>query len=115
MLYWLDICEEPGDLVAEGSIHGSEELMRKVKKAKRAMKSKSDVFCRVDAVVAPKARSARNSVMSEPRGSHSFFAVRRRADRTVTLSQIVHLRAPSHEYTLRCMLNRTLILITSAA
>ena len=37
-------------------------------------------------------------VMSEPRGSHSFFAVRRRADRTVTLSQIVHL-------TLRCMLN----------
>jgi len=36
--------------------------------------------------------------MSEPRGSHSFFAVRRRADRTVTLSQIVHL-------TLRCMLN----------
>ena len=30
-------CEEPGDLVAEGSIHGSEELMRKVKKAKRAI------------------------------------------------------------------------------
>jgi pyrroloquinoline quinone (PQQ) biosynthesis protein C len=24
---WLDICEEPNDLVAEGSIHGSEELM----------------------------------------------------------------------------------------
>jgi len=24
---WLDICEEPSDLVAEGSIHGSEELM----------------------------------------------------------------------------------------
>jgi hypothetical protein len=22
VLYWLDICEEPGDLVAEGSIHG---------------------------------------------------------------------------------------------
>ena len=37
MLYWLDICEEPGDLVAEGSIHGSEELMRKAKKAKRAI------------------------------------------------------------------------------
>ena len=34
---WLDICEEPGDLVAEGSIHGSEELMRKVKKATRAI------------------------------------------------------------------------------
>jgi hypothetical protein len=33
----------------------------------------------------------------------------------MTLSQIVHLRAPSHEYTLRGMLNRTLILITSAA
>jgi hypothetical protein len=35
--YWLDICEEPGDLVAEGSIHGSEELMRKIKKAKQAV------------------------------------------------------------------------------
>jgi len=34
---WLDICEEPSDLVAEGSIHGSEELKRKVKKAKRAI------------------------------------------------------------------------------
>ncbi len=52
--------------------------------------------------------------MSEPRGSRSFFSVRRRADRTMTLSQIVHLRAPSHEYTLRCMLSRTLILTTSA-
>jgi hypothetical protein len=37
VLYWLDILREPGDLVAEGSIHGSEELMRKVKKAKRAI------------------------------------------------------------------------------
>jgi hypothetical protein len=37
VLYWLDICEEPGAPVAEGSIHGSEELMRKVKKAKRAI------------------------------------------------------------------------------
>jgi len=37
VLYWLDTCEEPGDLVAEGSIHASEELMRKVKKAKRAI------------------------------------------------------------------------------
>jgi hypothetical protein len=37
VLYWLDICEEPGDLVAEGSIHASEELMRTVKKAKRAI------------------------------------------------------------------------------
>jgi hypothetical protein len=44
--------------------------------------------------------------MIEPRASHSLFAVRRRADRTVTLSQIVHLA-------LRCMLSRTLILITS--
>jgi hypothetical protein len=32
----------------------------------------------------------------------------------MTLSQIVHFRAPSHEYTLRCMLSRTLILTTSA-
>ena len=36
VFYWLDICEEPGELVAEGSIHGSEELLRQVKKAKRA-------------------------------------------------------------------------------
>ena len=50
----------------------------------------------VDALVAPKARSAPSSVMSEPRGSHALFAVRRRDDRTVALSQIVHL-------TLRCM------------
>jgi len=28
---------------------------------------------------------------------HSFFLLRRHADRTVTLSQIVHLRAPPHE------------------
>jgi hypothetical protein len=53
--------------------------------------------------------------MSEPCGSHSFFAVRRRADQTMAMSQIVHLPAPSHEYTLRGMLNRTLILITSTA
>jgi hypothetical protein len=46
---------------------------------------------------------------------NSFSAMRRRADRTMTLSQIVHLRAPSHEYALRCKSNRTLILITSAA
>jgi hypothetical protein len=37
VFYWLDICEKPGELVAEGSIHGSEEFLRKVKKAKRAM------------------------------------------------------------------------------
>ena len=47
--------------------------------------------------------------------TRSFFAVRRRADRTMTLSQIVHLRALSHEYTLRRTLNRTLFLTTSAA
>jgi hypothetical protein len=47
--------------------------------------------------------------------THSFFVVRRRADRTMTLSQIVHLRALSHEYTLRRTLNRTLFLTTSAA
>jgi hypothetical protein len=37
VFYWLDICEKPGELVAEGSIHGSEEFLRQVKKAKRAM------------------------------------------------------------------------------
>jgi len=42
-------------------------------------------------------RAPRSSVMSEPRGSHSFFAMRLSADQAVTLSQIVHLRAPSHE------------------
>jgi hypothetical protein len=36
-------------------------------------------------------------LMSKPRGSHSFFAVRRRTDQTNTLSQFVHLRAPPHE------------------
>jgi hypothetical protein len=34
---------------------------------------------------------------SEPRGSRSFFAVRRLTDQTMTLSQFVHLRAPPHE------------------
>ena len=37
VFYWLDICEQPGELVAEGSIHGSEQLMRKVKKARRTI------------------------------------------------------------------------------
>jgi len=46
----------------------------------------------------PQRREApRGSVMSEPGGSYLFFAARRRADRTVTLSQIVHLHARSHE------------------
>jgi hypothetical protein len=35
--YWLDVCDEPGDLIAEGSIHGSEVMLRKVKKANRAV------------------------------------------------------------------------------
>ena len=34
--YWLTISDEPGNLVAEGSISASEDLLRKVKKAKRA-------------------------------------------------------------------------------
>ena len=34
--YWLTICDEPGNLVAEGSISASEDLLRKVKKANRA-------------------------------------------------------------------------------
>ena len=31
--YWLTIVLKPGSLIAEGSISGSEELMRKIKKA----------------------------------------------------------------------------------
>jgi hypothetical protein len=34
--YWLTISDEPGAVVAEGSISASEDLLRKVKKAKRA-------------------------------------------------------------------------------
>jgi hypothetical protein len=34
--YWLTISPEPGDVIAEGSISGSEALMRKVKNAKSA-------------------------------------------------------------------------------
>jgi hypothetical protein len=36
VFYWLTISDEPGNLVAEGSISASEDLLRKVKKAKRA-------------------------------------------------------------------------------
>ena len=34
--YWLTISPEPGDVIAEGSITGSEALMRKVKNARSA-------------------------------------------------------------------------------
>ena len=34
--YWLTISDEPGNLVAEGSISASEDLLRKVKAANRA-------------------------------------------------------------------------------
>ena len=34
--YWLTISPEPGDVIVEGSITGSETVMRKVKKAKTA-------------------------------------------------------------------------------
>jgi hypothetical protein len=34
--YWLTIAPEPGDVIAEGSITGSEALMRKVKNARSA-------------------------------------------------------------------------------
>jgi len=34
--YWLTISEEPGAVVAEGSISAPEDLLRKVKKANRA-------------------------------------------------------------------------------
>ena len=33
---WLTISDEPGNLVAEGSIRASENLLRKIKKANRA-------------------------------------------------------------------------------
>jgi hypothetical protein len=36
VFYWLTISDEPGKLVAEGSITASENLLRNVKKAKRA-------------------------------------------------------------------------------
>ena len=36
VFYWLTISDEPGKLVAEGSISASEDLLRKLKKAKRA-------------------------------------------------------------------------------
>ncbi len=36
VFYWLTISNEPGQVVAEGSISASEDLLRKVKKAKRA-------------------------------------------------------------------------------
>src|SRR3954463_8473439 len=36
VFYWLTISDEPGNVVAEGSISASEDLLRKVKKAERA-------------------------------------------------------------------------------
>jgi hypothetical protein len=36
VFYWLTILDEPGKLVAEGSISASEDLLRSFKKAKRA-------------------------------------------------------------------------------
>jgi hypothetical protein len=33
--YWLTIVPKPGSLIAEGSISGSEQLMRKIKKAEK--------------------------------------------------------------------------------
>jgi hypothetical protein len=35
VFYWLTVAEKPGSLVAEGSIIGPEDVLRKVKKAKR--------------------------------------------------------------------------------
>jgi hypothetical protein len=48
--YWLTISPEPGDVIAEGSITGSESLMRKVKKARSAKLALMDgptvrIFC----------------------------------------------------------------------
>jgi hypothetical protein len=36
VFYWLTMSDKPGKLVAEGSISASEDLLRKIKKAKRA-------------------------------------------------------------------------------
>ena len=36
VFYWLTIADEPGKLIAEGSISASEDILRKVKKAQRA-------------------------------------------------------------------------------
>src|SRR2546421_11122606 len=36
VFYWLTISDRPGNLVAEGSISASEDLLRKLKNAKRA-------------------------------------------------------------------------------
>jgi hypothetical protein len=40
--YWLTISEEPGAVVAEGSISASEDLLRKVNKADRATMALED-------------------------------------------------------------------------
>jgi hypothetical protein len=42
VFYWLTISDEPGKVVAEGSISGSEDLLRKVKKAERATLAPED-------------------------------------------------------------------------
>jgi hypothetical protein len=42
VFYWLTISDEPGKLVAEGSISASEDLLRKVKKAQRATLAPED-------------------------------------------------------------------------
>jgi hypothetical protein len=35
VFYWLTVAEKPGSMAAEGSISGPEDILRKVKKAKR--------------------------------------------------------------------------------
>jgi hypothetical protein len=40
--YWLTVAPEPGRLIAEGSISGSEQLMRKIRKAKAARLALAD-------------------------------------------------------------------------
>jgi len=42
VFYWLTISDEPGKIVAEGSISASEDLLRKVKKAQRATLTPED-------------------------------------------------------------------------
>ena len=42
VFYWLTTSDEPGKVVAEGSISGSEDLLRKVKKAQRATLAPED-------------------------------------------------------------------------
>ena len=42
VFYWLTISDEPGEVIAEGSISASENLLRRVKSAQRALLALED-------------------------------------------------------------------------